>query len=40
VTEGNESAERLYVKHGFARTGETEEVRPGQLEFELSRTLR
>jgi GNAT superfamily N-acetyltransferase len=40
VTEGNDNAERLYVRHGFARTGESEHVRPGQLEFELSRLLR
>ena len=39
VTDGNANAERLYVRHGFARTGESEEVRPGQLEFELSRKL-
>ena len=40
VTDGNTNAERLYSKHGFARTGETEEVRPGQREFELTRSLR
>jgi ribosomal protein S18 acetylase RimI-like enzyme len=39
VTEGNENAERLYVRHGFVRTGVSEEVRPGQLEFELTRKL-
>ena len=40
VTERNDNAERLYVRHGFARTGEQEVVRPGQLEFELSKRLR
>ncbi len=39
VTEGNDNAERLYVRHGFVRTGGSEEVRPGQLEFELTRKL-
>lgn len=39
VTDGNANAERLYIRHGFARTGESEHVRPGQLEFELSRPL-
>jgi ribosomal protein S18 acetylase RimI-like enzyme len=39
VTDGNDNAERLYVRHDFARTGESEEVRPGQVEFELSRKL-
>ena len=39
VTEGNENAERLYLRHGFVRTGASEEVRPGQLEFELTRKL-
>jgi GNAT superfamily N-acetyltransferase len=39
VTDGNANAERLYLRHGFARTGESEHVRPGKLEFELSRSL-
>jgi GNAT superfamily N-acetyltransferase len=39
VTDGNASAERLYLRHGFARTGESEHVRPDQLEFELTRSL-
>ena len=39
VTERNDNAERLYLRHGFVRTGAAEEVRPGQLEFELSRKL-
>jgi GNAT superfamily N-acetyltransferase len=39
VTDGNADAERLYLRHGFVRTGDSEHVRPGQLEFELSRQL-
>jgi ribosomal protein S18 acetylase RimI-like enzyme len=39
VTEGNHNAERLYARHGFERTGEAEEVRPNELEHEMSRAL-
>lgn len=37
VVEGNDNAERLYQRHGFHRTGAQTEVRPGRLEFEMSR---
>jgi GNAT superfamily N-acetyltransferase len=39
VTEGNDNAERLYVRNRFVRTGNQEEVRPGELEHEMSRAL-
>jgi GNAT superfamily N-acetyltransferase len=37
VVDGNDSAERLYERHGFSRTGAQEEVRPGRMEHEMSR---
>jgi len=38
VTDGNTHAERLYERHGFRRTGDTSQVRPGEsrIEFEMS----
>jgi GNAT superfamily N-acetyltransferase len=41
VTDGNTHAETLYRRHGFARTGSVQQVRPGEdhLEFEMSRSL-
>lgn len=38
VTDGNSHAERLYERHGFRRTGDTQQVRLGEdrLEFEMS----
>ena len=39
VTDGNDNAERLYVRNGFKRTGAAPEVRPGRLEYEMSRSL-
>lgn len=40
VVEGNGSAERLYERNGFRRTGAVQDVRPGELEYEMSRPLR
>lgn len=40
VTEVNHDAERLYIRNGFERTGASQEVRPGALEIEMSRSLR
>jgi GNAT superfamily N-acetyltransferase len=41
VTDVNRSAERLYVHHGFARTGRDSEVRPGEpaVENEMSKQI-
>lgn len=39
VTAVNAGAERLYRRNGFARTGASQEVRPGELEHEMSRSL-
>ncbi len=39
VTDGNGNAERMYERNGFRPTGAEQEVRPGQLEHEMSRTL-
>jgi GNAT superfamily N-acetyltransferase len=41
VTELNRNAERLYVHHGFARTGRVSEVRPGEpaVENEMSKPI-
>ena len=40
VTEVNAGARRLYVRNGFTSTGASQDVRPGQLEHEMSRSLR
>jgi GNAT superfamily N-acetyltransferase len=39
VTDGNDHAERLYQRNRFARTGAVQDVRPGHLEYEMSREL-
>ena len=41
VVENNEHAQRLYERHGFKRTGATQQVRPGdaRIEYEMSRKL-
>ena len=41
VTEMNEKAERLYERHGFARSGRVIEVRPREpaLEYEMTKVL-
>jgi GNAT superfamily N-acetyltransferase len=40
VTAVNSAAERLYARNGFVRTGASQDVRPGELEYEMSRSLR
>jgi ribosomal protein S18 acetylase RimI-like enzyme len=41
VTEVNEKAQRLYERHGFARTGRVIEVRPREpaVEYEMTKVL-
>jgi ribosomal protein S18 acetylase RimI-like enzyme len=41
VTEVNEKAQRLYERHGFARTGRVIEVRPSEpaVEYEMTKVL-
>lgn len=40
VADGNDSAERLYARHGFQRTGQVQPVREGEdkLEFAMARS--
>ena len=40
VADGNDGAERLYRRNGFVRTGGVQEMRPGELEYEMSMRLR
>ncbi len=40
VTAVNPNAERLYARNGFERTGASQDVRPGELELEMSKGLR
>lgn len=40
VTAVNAAAERLYARNGFVRTGASQDVRPGELEYEMARRLR
>lgn len=40
VTEVNTSAQRLYERNGFVRTGAVQDVRPGEREFEMVTNLR
>jgi len=40
VTAANPTAERLYARNGFERTGASQDVRPSELEFEMSTSLR
>ena len=39
VTDVNARAEHLYARHGFVSTGASREVRPGELEHEMSKSL-
>jgi GNAT superfamily N-acetyltransferase len=41
VFEGNHRAERLYARHGFARTGPAKPGRPGrdEMQFEMARAV-
>lgn len=39
ITDGNETAERLYARHGFSRTGRVEVRDDGLVEIEMEATL-